>query len=66
MTNTTHIENDSRRRFLQGTAGLTLAAYLPTTLGATDAAGTGKAGTAAANTTPFERTRSCALVPTTR
>lgn len=29
MTNTTRIENESRRRFLQGAAGLTLAVYLP-------------------------------------
>lgn len=38
--NTTRIENESRRRFLQGTAGLTLAIYLPT---ATAAAGSNEA-----------------------
>jgi isoquinoline 1-oxidoreductase beta subunit len=39
--NTTHIENASRRRFLQGAAGLTLAIYVPRALAA---AGPGKAG----------------------
>ena len=39
---TTRIENASRRRFLQGAAGLTLAIYLPRTWGAE--AGPGKAG----------------------
>lgn len=34
MTNQPLIENDSRRRFLQGTAGLTLAVYLPGTMAA--------------------------------
>jgi isoquinoline 1-oxidoreductase beta subunit len=42
---TTRIENESRRFFLQGAAGLTLAIYLPSVAAA------GKAGTAAA---PFE------------
>ncbi len=41
---TTRIENESRRRFLNGAAGLTLAIYLP-------AAGAAAAGKAAASTT---------------
>jgi isoquinoline 1-oxidoreductase subunit beta len=45
---TTRIENESRRRFLQGTAGLTLAIYLP---GALAAEGSKKA-TSAANFEP--------------
>lgn len=45
---TTRIENESRRRFLSGAAGLTLAIYLPA---ATAAAGAGKA---AAKIAPFE------------
>ncbi|WP_137890238.1 xanthine dehydrogenase family protein molybdopterin-binding subunit [Ramlibacter sp. 2FC] len=39
-TNTPRIENESRRRFLQGAAGLTLAVYLPGT-GAATATGPG-------------------------
>ena len=42
--NITRIENVSRRRFLQGAAGLTLAVYLPGTLATAAAAGSGKAG----------------------
>ncbi|MFG6490015.1 molybdopterin cofactor-binding domain-containing protein [Roseateles sp. BYS78W] len=34
MNDSTQIENDSRRRFLQGAAGLTLALHLPTALSA--------------------------------
>jgi isoquinoline 1-oxidoreductase beta subunit len=41
---TTRIENESRRRFLQGTAGLTLAIYLP--MSASAAAGSKKAASA--------------------
>ncbi|MCA0176132.1 MAG: xanthine dehydrogenase family protein molybdopterin-binding subunit [Proteobacteria bacterium] len=41
MTNTIRIENESRRHFLQGAAGLTLAVYLPQAHSA--AAGTGAA-----------------------
>lgn len=43
---TTRIENDSRRRFLQGAAGLTLAIYLP--------AASAAKGAAAAAGAPFE------------
>ena len=43
MTNTTRIENASRRNFLQGAAGLTLALYLP---GAAAAAATGATASA--------------------
>jgi isoquinoline 1-oxidoreductase beta subunit len=39
MTSTSHIANDSRRRFLKGAAGLTLAVYLPGVVGAPAAAG---------------------------
>ncbi|PLK46993.1 molybdopterin cofactor-binding domain-containing protein [Uliginosibacterium sp. TH139] len=35
MSHIPHIENESRRRFLHGAAGLSLAIYLPGTLGAT-------------------------------
>ena len=45
---TTRIENESRRRFLQGTAGLTLAIYLPAATAATAAAASAKAAGAAA------------------
>jgi isoquinoline 1-oxidoreductase beta subunit len=38
MTNTIRIENESRRRFIQGAAGLTLAVYLPNVTGAATAA----------------------------
>lgn len=40
MTNTIHIENESRRRFLQGAAGLVLAIYLPQTQSATTSTST--------------------------
>ncbi len=40
MTNTIRIENESRRRFLQSAAGLTLAVYLPQTSGAAASAAT--------------------------
>ena len=47
MTNMIRIENESRRRFLRGTAGLTLAVYLPAALGASTAApGAGEQGSA--------------------
>lgn len=45
---TTRIENESRRRFLQGAAGLTLAIYLP----AATAAGAGKNAAGAATIEP--------------
>ena len=51
MTHTFRIENDSRRRFLQGAAGLSLAVGLP---GAADAAGSGVAGTTAPAVPAFE------------
>ena len=52
MTNMIRIENESRRRFLRGTAGLTLAVYLPAALGASTAApGAGEQGSALS---PFE------------
>jgi isoquinoline 1-oxidoreductase subunit beta len=52
MTNMIRIENESRRRFLRGTAGLTLAVYLPAALGASAAAaGAGEQGSALP---PFE------------
>lgn len=54
MTNTIRIENESRRRFLKGMAGLMLAVYLPDVLGATTAAGPGVAGGQAAEVPPFE------------
>src|SRR5438105_2117997 len=44
----TRIENESRRRFLQGAAGLTLAIYLP----ASTAAGAGKKAASIANFEP--------------
>lgn len=49
---TTRIENESRRRFLQGAAGLTLAIYLPA---ATAAAGAKAAGGAAFEPNAFLR-----------
>jgi isoquinoline 1-oxidoreductase subunit beta len=52
MNNTPHIENDSRRRFLQGIAGLSLAVYLPTTQAATGPGLPPGAAEAAANFEP--------------
>ncbi|GAB4062958.1 xanthine dehydrogenase family protein molybdopterin-binding subunit [Uliginosibacterium sediminicola] len=52
MNNTPHIENDSRRRFLQGVAGLSLAVYLPTTQAATGPGLPPGAAEAAANFEP--------------
>lgn len=48
------IENESRRRFLQGAAGLTLAIYLPGTLAAATAGGPGQAGGKVAEAAIFE------------
>jgi isoquinoline 1-oxidoreductase subunit beta len=48
-----HIENASRRRFLQGAAGLTLVVYLPGALAAAEA-GPGKAGGEAVGEMHFE------------
>ncbi len=50
MTHLPRIENESRRRFLRGAAGLTLAVYLP---GATAAAGPGVPAGAAAPAAPI-------------
>lgn len=50
--NTTRIENVSRRRFLQGAAGLTLAMYLPAAL--TEGAGPGRAGAKVVGAMHFE------------
>lgn len=44
MNKTSFIENESRRHFIRGAAGLTLAVYLPTASSATPAAGPGVVG----------------------
>ncbi len=51
MTNTTRIENESRRRFLHGVAGLTLAVYLP---GVATAASAGAVTGSATSAQAFE------------
>ena len=51
---TTRIENESRRRFLQGAAGLTLAIYLPAAMAAATAASAASAGKQPSNAAHFE------------
>ncbi|WP_058087726.1 xanthine dehydrogenase family protein molybdopterin-binding subunit [Aquabacterium parvum] len=51
-TTPVRIENDSRRRFLQGGAGLTLALYLPGALPVAQAASTAAPGMTASGATP--------------